>query len=80
MEAKKQGLGDPTKLGWGGEDLKLRIDNRISCYEPTDISATRDYIYWSWRRVSEYWRDLQDMEEHGKRKEVIRIDPGVRKK
>ena len=50
------------------------------CYEPTSIQATRDSLFWNWRRVAEYYRDFLDMEVHVKTKEVIRIDPGLRKR
>jgi hypothetical protein len=61
------------------EDLKTGRGKHTHCYEPTNIQATRDSLYWSWRRVSEYYRDFLD-EEDGKRKEVVRIDSGLRKK
>ena len=38
--------------------LKVGIDNYTPCYESTNIHSTRDSLFWSWRRVSEYFRDL----------------------
>jgi len=76
---KKEALGGGERSGTGRGDLKTGRDRHTLCYEPTNISATRDSLYWSWRRVSEYWRDFSD-EEDGKRKGVLRIDPGLRKR
>ena len=49
-------------------------------YESTNIDATRDSLFWSWRRVGEYWRDISDIEDHGSSREVVRIDPWVRRR
>ncbi len=49
-------------------------------YEPTNIQATRDSLFWGWRRVKEYYRDIIDLEEKGERKRGIRIDPQPRRK
>ena len=42
------------------EDLRGRIHNYTPCYEATDIHATRDSLFWSWRRVKEYYRELEE--------------------
>ena len=65
---KKQPLLSPTC-----EDLKPRIDNHTPCYEPTNIMATRDCLFWAWRRVKEYYRDFLDLEDNSKAKEVYAI-------
>ena len=65
--------------GFTDRDLEAGRGRCIPCYEPTNIDATRDSLFWSWRRVAEYYRDFLD-EEDGKRKEVIRIDPSLRKR
>jgi len=75
----RKGYKKEALRGSTSEDLKSGRGNYTPCYEPTNILATRDSLYWSWRRVSEYYRDFLD-EEDGKRKEVIRIDSGLRKK
>jgi len=71
---KKEALRGSTN-----EDLQAGRGRYTPCYEPTNIEATRDSLFWSWRRVSEYYRDFLD-EEDDKRKEIIRIDPEVRKR
>jgi len=42
------------------EDLRGKIHNHTPCYEATNIQATRDSLFWSWRRVKEYYRDLEE--------------------
>lgn len=42
------------------KDLRAGIGSYTPGYEPTDISATRDSLFWRWRRVSEYYRDLSE--------------------
>lgn len=77
---KERKVGEGRAVAGGvKEGFKTGRDKRTLCYEPTDISATRDSLYWSWRRVWEYWRDFSD-EEDGKRKRVVRIDPELRKR
>jgi hypothetical protein len=82
----RKGYKEEALRGSTIEDLKRGRGNYTSCYEPTNILATRDSLFWSWRRVAEYYRDFQDMEDHApqhpvdKRKEVIRIDPWLRKR
>jgi hypothetical protein len=78
---KGDALGSPTN-----EDLKRGIHRYTSlktqnsgCYEATNISSTRDSLFWSWRRVAEYYQDFLD-EEQSKTKEAIRIDPRIRKR
>jgi hypothetical protein len=62
---KKQPLGCPTN-----RDFLPRIDNNhISYYEPTNIVNTRDSLFWSWRRVKEFYRDYLDIEQESKKKE-----------
>jgi hypothetical protein len=39
---------------------------------------TRDSLYWSWRRVKEYYRDFLGIEDEDKRKRNIRIDSQIR--
>jgi hypothetical protein len=75
---QRRGQNDRRGISW--------FFDRLPCYEPTNIAARRDSLFWSWRRIAEYFRDLsesgsigQDTEEHGKRREVIRIDPSLRK-
>ncbi|UCG82774.1 MAG: hypothetical protein JSW38_11400 [Dehalococcoidia bacterium] len=80
LRVKERRVGKGRAVAGGvEEDFKTGRDRYKLCYEPTNISATRDSLYWSWRRVWEYWRDFSD-EEDGKRKEVVRIDPGLRKR
>ncbi len=71
---KEEALGSPTN-----EDLKRGIHRYIPCYEATNISSTRDSLFWSWRRVAEYYRDFLD-EEQSETKEIIGIDPRIRKR
>jgi len=71
---KKEALRGSTN-----EDLMTGRGEYTLSYEATNIDATRDSLFWSWRRVGEYWRDFSD-EEEGKRKRVVRIDPGVRRR
>jgi hypothetical protein len=62
--------GERTKERLGGkrgaiggslsEDLRGRIHNHTLCYQATDIQATRDSLFWSWRRVKEYYQDLEE--------------------
>ena len=62
---KKQPLECPTN-----RDLLPRIANHhISCYEPTNIVNTRDSLFWSWRRVREFYRDYLDIEQDDASKE-----------
>lgn len=59
-----------SKARWGGkneaiggatnEDLKKGRGKYTPCYEPTNIHATRDSLFWSWRRVREYYQDLEE--------------------
>ncbi|MCM8756826.1 MAG: hypothetical protein NC817_02170 [Candidatus Omnitrophica bacterium] len=35
--------------------LSSRIDNYMPCYEPTNIVTTHSYLFWSFRRVKEYY-------------------------
>ena len=46
--------------GFLNEDLRGRIHNHTPCYEATNIHATRDSLFWSWRRVKEYYQDLEE--------------------
>lgn len=83
-EGRKGGKKEALRGSTNEDSYKcIRISRLVGkytpCYEPTNIEATRDSLFWSWRRVSEYYRDFLD-EEDGKRKEVIRIDPRVRKR
>lgn len=55
------------------EDLLSSIDNHTSCYEPTNIIATRDSLFWSWRRVKEYYRDFLVSEDNGQIKEAYAL-------
>lgn len=55
------------------EDLKDRIDNHTTCYEPTNIINTRDSLFWRWRRVKEYCRDFLVREDNGEAKEVYAL-------
>ena len=59
----KEGLGGKNEAIGGSrrEDLKAGRGSRYTpCYEPTDILATRDSLYWSWRRVKEYYQELEE--------------------
>ena len=42
------------------ERKDLRQDNYIIpfLYEPTNIDYTRESLYWSWRRVKEYYENI----------------------
>jgi hypothetical protein len=71
---KEDALGSPTN-----EDLKRGIHRYTPCYEATNISSTRDSLFWSWRRVAEYYQDFLD-EEQSETKKIIRIDPRIRKR
>jgi hypothetical protein len=76
------------------EDLKRGIhdyvplkNQNLGCYEPTNMIYTRDCLYWSWIRAYEYFRDLSEwihtggyVGGSGKRREIIRIDPCLRKR
>ena len=66
--------------GSTSEALRIGRGRPTGYYEATNIDATRDSLYWSWRRVGEYWRDFSDLEDPGERGEVIRIDPWVRRR
>lgn len=66
--ARKQPTASPTTV-----DLSSRIDNHTRCYEPTNILATRNSLFWSWRRVKEYYRDFLVPEENGEAKEVYAL-------
>jgi hypothetical protein len=65
---KKEASGYPTN-----GDLRSRIDNHTPCYEPTNIDATRNSLFWRWRRVKEYYRDFLGMEDNGQAKEVYAL-------
>ena len=34
------------------------------CYEPTNISFTRDSLLWRWRRVKEFYLDLSEEDRY----------------
>jgi hypothetical protein len=34
--------------------------SNLACYVPTDIWQTRESSYWQWRRVNEWFRQLQE--------------------
>jgi hypothetical protein len=77
--AGKQVGKKETLRGSTNEDLRTGRGEYGLSYESTNIDATRDSLFWSWRRVGEYWRDFSD-EEEGKRKGVVRIDSVLRKR
>jgi len=60
----------------------VRRDNRESndkiypCYEPTRIEYARDSLFWSWRRVKEYFRELKGMNDKKLLKEVYSLMRG----
>jgi len=58
----KERLGGKSEAIGGciNEDLRGRIHNHTLCYEATNIHATRDSLFWSWRRVKEYYQDLEE--------------------
>ncbi len=66
--ARKQPTASPKSA-----DLLSGIDNHTRCYEPTNILATRNSLFWSWRRVREYYRDFLVPEENGESKEVYAL-------
>ena len=66
--AKKQFLGSPVR-----DDLRPRMDNHASCYEPTKILSTRNSLFWNWRRVKEYCRDFLVPEENGEAREAYTL-------
>lgn len=66
--AEKQPTASPVSA-----DLSSGIDNHTRCYEPTNILATRNCLFWSWRRVREYYRDFLVPEENGEAKEVYAL-------
>ena len=66
--AEKQPIVNPKSA-----DLLSGIDNHTRCYEPTNILATRNSLFWSWRRVEEYCRDFLVPEENGEAKEVYAL-------
>ena len=66
--AGKQSIVSPTTV-----DFSSRVDNHTLCYEPTNILATRNSLFWSWRRVKEYCRDFLVPEENGEAKEVYAL-------
>ena len=61
-EGPKERLGGKNESigGATNEDLRGRIHNHTPCYEPTSIAATRDSLFWGWRRVKEYYQDLEE--------------------
>jgi hypothetical protein len=73
-EEPKVGLGGKKEAirGCIKEDLKGRIRNHTPCYEATNIHATRDSLIWSWRRVKEYYQDLEE-ELDSKMKQMKRL-------
>jgi len=68
VAAEKQPIVSPTTV-----DLLSGIDNHTRCYEPTNILATRNSLFWSWRRVNEYCRDFLIREDNGELKEVYAL-------
>ena len=54
-------------------DFSSGIDSYTRCYEPTNILATRNSLFWRWRRVKEYCRDFLVPEENGEAKEVAAL-------
>jgi len=69
--AKKQAITSPTT-----NDFTARIDNHTCCYEPTKIIATRNSLFWGWRRVKEYYRDFLSVEDNGEAKEAYALMQG----
>jgi len=75
-------LKEPTGVGLGVKDegqkqfrkgdLKVGRDNYTLGYEPSNIGFTRDSLFWSWRRVKEYYQELRE-EEDVKLKELKRL-------
>jgi hypothetical protein len=68
---KKEALGSSIS-----EDQKMRRHNYQPGYEPTNIHSTRDSLFWGWRRVKEYYRDLLEFREDKRKEKIIRIDRG----
>ena len=66
--AEKQPIVNPAS-----KDFIGGIDNYALSYEPTNIVATRNCLFWSWRRVREYYRDFLVPEENGEAKEVAAL-------
>jgi len=61
-ERPKERLGGKSEAigGFLNEDLRGRIHNHTPCYEATNIHATRDSLFWGWRRVKEYYGELEE--------------------
>ena len=76
----QSGTKRETQKGSTKEGFKGLREGDGLYYEPTNIQATRDSLFWGWRRVKEYYRDIIDLEEKGERKRGIRIDPQLRRK
>ena len=52
-------------------------DGKISpSYESTNIHHTRDSLFWAWRRVKEYCRDLLDMDDKSAMREAYQLMRG----
>ena len=67
--AKKHAPRRPTR-----RDLYQGNGNTCLDYEPTNIQYTRDSLFWGWRQVREYWRDIQpDANEKETGKEVYKL-------
>lgn len=66
--AKKQALQRPTT-----KDLAQGNGKIYPCYEATPMHYTRDSLFWGWRRVKEYFRDLLDMDNISATREVYAL-------
>ena len=76
---EKEALVDKRKPDFlNGSKDKARKSIRVLSYQPTNIEYTRDSLFWSWRRVKEYYQELGEEEETQlsqwiKRKELKRL-------
>ena len=62
-EAKKSGDSKNHRFISPRRDvLSPGRDNPASSYEATPMWGTRDSLFWGWRRVAEYCRDLFGMD------------------
>ena len=55
------------------DDLRKNNDNTYPSYEATNISLTRDSLFWRWRRVKEYYKDFLGIDNNLTMKEVYRL-------
>lgn len=69
LVVKKQALRRPAR-----RDLYQGNGSTYPDYEPTNIQYARESSLWGWRRVKEYWREVErDANEKETWKEVYKL-------